>query len=281
MTTPLRQPASDANLGTPSGDAKPKPTKSMLLGPSFDFNAATCEGLFIGISGLIGAGKTTLATALAKKLNLPVYYEPVVDNVYLEDFYTDMNKYAFPMQIYLLNKRYKQQQQIIWNNTGGVQDRTIYEDSVFASMLYQSGAMEERDYQTYRELFSSMSNFMRRPNLIVHLDLTPEESMRRIQERSRGCESGITLEYLTSLYNAYETFISEISRIIPVIKVDYSRFRTAEEMADAIAEEYSDLSTVRYVSWGKARSSARPNEKATDAKVEATKSEDIVAPTIA
>ena len=105
--------------------------------------------------------------------------------------------------------------------------------------------------------------------------------MRRIQERSRGCESGITLEYLTSLYNAYETFISEISRIIPVIKVDYSRFRTAEEMADAIAEEYSDLSTVRYVSWGKARSSARPNEKATDAKVEATKSEDIVAPTIA
>ena len=282
MTTPLKQPASDANLGTPSGDAKP--TKSMLKGTSYDFNAASCDGLFIGISGLIGAGKTTLATALAKKLNLPVYYEPVVDNVYLEDFYTDMSKYAFPMQIYLLNKRYKQQQQIIWNNTGGVQDRTIYEDSVFASMLYQSGAMEERDYQTYRELFSSMSNFMRRPNLIVHLDLTPEESMKRIHERSRGCESGITIEYLTSLYNAYETFISEISRIIPVIKVDYSRFRTAEEMAEAIAEEYSDLSTVRYVSWGKARSSSRPNEKGEENEKEedeAVKSEDIVAPTIA
>ena len=269
--TPSKAPASDCNLGTPDSILPPK-TKSMLMQPSFDFNAATGEGLFIGISGLIGAGKTTLATALAKQLNLPVYYEPVVDNVYLEDFYIDMPKYAFPMQIYLLNKRYKQQQQIIWNNTGGVQDRTIYEDSVFASMLYQSGQMSERDYQTYRELFASMSNFMRRPNLIVHLDLTPEESMRRINERSRGCESGITVEYLTALYNAYETFINEISRIIPVIKVDYSRFHTASEMAAAIAKEYSELSTVRHVSWG------RPTTKKEE---EGVKSEDIMAPKVA
>ena len=102
---------------------------------------------------------------------------------------------------------------------------------MFASMLYQSGHMEARDYQTYRELFSAMSNFMRRPNLIVHLDLTPEESLRRINERNRGCESAIGLEYLTGLHNAYERFLNEISRIIPVIKVDWSRFRTAEEMA--------------------------------------------------
>ncbi len=227
-----------------------KSSKSMLMQPSFDFNEASLEGLFVGISGLIGAGKTTLATALAKELGLPVYYEPVVDNVYLEDFYTDMAKYSFPMQIYLLNKRYKQQQQIIWEGRGGVQDRTIYEDSVFASMLYQSGHMEERDYQTYRELFSSMSNFMRRPNLIVHLDLTPEESLRRINERNRGCESGIGLDYLQGLHAAYETFLGEISRIIPVIKVDYSRFRTATEMAAAIKREYQSLANIRHVSWG-------------------------------
>ena len=110
---------------------------------------------------LIGAGKTTLATALAKELGLPVYYEPVVDNVYLADFYQDMKKYSFPMQIYLLNKRFKQQQEIIWTGRGGVQDRTIYEDSVFASMLYSSGHMDTRDYQTYRELFSAFP-FMRR-----------------------------------------------------------------------------------------------------------------------
>ena len=198
---------------------------------------------------LIGAGKTTLATALAKELGLPVYYEPVVDNVYLADFYQDMQKYSFPMQIYLLNKRFKQQQEIIWTGRGGVQDRTIYEDSVFASMLYSSGHMDQRDYQTYRELFSAMSNFMRRPNLIVHLDLTPEESLRRINERNRGCESGIGIEYLSALHAAYERFLSEISRIIPVIKVDYSRFRTAEEMAAAIKQEYRELTMVRHVSW--------------------------------
>lgn len=83
---------------------------------SFDFTSASfgTQELFIGISGLIGAGKTTLAEALAAKLGLPVYYEPVIDNVYLSDFYNDMKKYAFPLQVYLLNKRFKQQQQIVW-----------------------------------------------------------------------------------------------------------------------------------------------------------------------
>ena len=120
---------------------------------------------------------------------------------------------------------------------------------MFASMLYSSGHMDQRDYQTYRELFSAMSNFMRRPNLIVHLDLTPEESLRRINERNRGCESGIGIEYLSALHAAYERFLNEISRIIPVIKVDYSRFRTAEEMAAAIKQEYRELTMVRHVTW--------------------------------
>merc|ERR1712066_22170 len=98
-----------------------------------------------------------------------------------------------------------------------------YEDSIFARMLRDSGHMEDRDFQTYMELFQNMANFMKKPNIIVHLDLTPEESHRRIQMRSRECESGITLEYLTGLHKAYEDFINDISRIIPVIKVDYSR----------------------------------------------------------
>mmetsp|Transcript_19963 Transcript_19963/g.28687 ORF Transcript_19963/g.28687 Transcript_19963/m.28687 type:complete len:255 (+) Transcript_19963:72-836(+) len=212
-----------------------------------DFNSANCEGLFIGISGLIGAGKSTLAAALAKELGLPVYYEPVVDNVYLADFYQDMKKYSFPLQIFLLNKRFKQQQQIIWEGKGGVQDRTIYEDSVFARMLRDSGHMEERDFRTYMELFNNMSNFMKKPNIIVHLDVSPEESVRRIKLRNRDCESGISVEYLQALYNAYETFIADIARVIPVIKVDYSRFRTAEEMAKMIKAEYAEIANVRHV----------------------------------
>jgi hypothetical protein len=92
-----------------------------------------------------------------------------------------------------------------------------------------------------------MSNFMKKPNIIVHLDLTPEESIRRIQMRNRDCESGISLEYMQSLHAAYESFISDIARVIPVIKVDYSRFRTAEEMAVMIRHEYTQIANIRHV----------------------------------
>jgi len=205
------------------------------------------ENVFIGISGLIGAGKSTLATALGKRLNLPVYYEPVQDNEYLEDFYKDIKTYSFAMQVYLLNKRFSQQQVIIWQGKGGVQDRTIYEDSIFAKMLRDSGLMQDRDYKTYISLFQHMSNFMKKPNVIVHLDVSPEESMRRIESRHRGCESGITLEYLQNLKRAYDVFIVEISRLIPVIRVNYERFRTADEMAAAIADKYMSLGRIQHV----------------------------------
>merc|ERR1712151_196116 len=175
--------------------------------------------------------------------------EPVIDNVYLADFYQDMQKYAFPLQIFLLNKRFKQQQQIIWQGQGGVLDRTIYEDGVFARMLRDQGSMDDRDFRTYMELFQNMSNFMQKPNIIVHLDLTPEESHRRIKMRSRDCESGIPIEYLRALHAAYEVFIKDISRVIPVIKVDYERFRTAEEMAAVIKTEYTKIANIRRVTF--------------------------------
>lgn len=205
--------------------------------------------LFIGIAGLIGAGKSTLATALGKHLNLPVYYEPVADNEYLEDFYRDTKRYGFATQIYLLNRRFQQHQEVIWRGGGGVQDRTIYEDAVFAKMLVNIGLMEERDYRTYVSLFRHMSNFMCRPNVIVYLDVSPEESMRRIQLRSRDVESGISLEYLTALYDEYERFINNISRSIPVIRVDWSRFRDAEEMAQVIERAYLHSSFLKTVKW--------------------------------
>ena len=107
------------------------------------------QDLFIGIAGMIGAGKSTLATRLGELLDLPVYYEPVDDNEYLADFYRDTATYAFATQIYLLNRRFQQHQEIIWRGGGGVQDRTIYEDAVFAKMLVKLGLMEDRDYRTY------------------------------------------------------------------------------------------------------------------------------------
>ena len=205
------------------------------------------KDIFIGISGIIGAGKTTLATALGKVMNLPVYYEPIVENEYLTDFYADMKKYSFSFQIYLLNVRFRQHQQILWNGTGGIQDRTLYEDSIFAKVLYEDGNMEEREYLTYLNLFKNMSNFMKEITLIVHLDVCPEEALRRIKLRARGCETGITVEYLTKLYNAYEEFLGEISQVIPVIRVNYSKFKTAEEMAGIIKEEYYKMHNIKRI----------------------------------
>ncbi len=203
------------------------------------------ENLFIGIAGMIGAGKSTLATALAEHLSIDVYYEPVEDNEYLSDFYADTAKYSFSMQVYLLNRRFQQHQEIIWRGRSAVQDRTIYEDSIFAKMLADVGLMDERDYRTYQSLFQHMSNFMCKPNLIVYLDVKPEASFERIQMRSRGVESGISLEYLQALYRGYEEFITDISRVIPVIRVDYERFGTAAEMAELIEREYFDHSFLR------------------------------------
>ena len=210
---------------------------------------ANLQDVFIGIAGVIGAGKSTLAKALGDHLNLPVYYEPVADNEYLADFYADTKTYSFATQIYLLNRRFQQHQEIIWRGGGGVQDRTIYEDAVFAKTLVDLGLMRERDYRTYLHLFRHMSNFMCRPSLIVYLDVKPERSMERVRQRSREVESGITLEYLQALYTEYERFIADISRAVPVIRVDWDRFHDVDEIAVQIEREYLAGSFLREVTW--------------------------------
>jgi len=203
------------------------------------------ERTFIGIAGMIGAGKSTLAAALAEHLEIDAYYEPVGDNEYLEDFYADTAKYSFAMQVYLLNRRFQQHQEIIWKGRSAVQDRTIYEDSIFAKMLAHTGLMDERDYRTYSQLFSHMSNFMCKPSVIVYLDVSPESSAKRIAMRNRGCETGIELDYLRALYAGYEEFIASISNVIPVIRVNYERFATAQQMAEVIEREYRSHSFLR------------------------------------
>lgn len=202
---------------------------------------------FIGIAGLIGAGKTTLATALGQHLNLEVHFEPVIDNEYLDDFYRDTARYAFAMQIYLLNRRFQQHQEIIWSGSGGVQDRTIYEDAIFAKTLRDMGFMDQRDYETYVTLFRNLSNFMCRPNVIVYLDVKPETSLQRIEERDRSCESRVTLEYLQRLYNNYDEFLSDISKLIPVLRVKWEEFLDVEPLADAITKEYMRGSFLREI----------------------------------
>lgn len=212
-------------------------------------NVLLKENNFIGISGIIGAGKTTLAKELGKIMDLPVYYEPIIENEYLKDFYSDKKRYSFSFQIYLLNVRFRQHQQILWNGAGGIQDRTLYEDSIFAKVLYEEGMMEEREYITYLNLFKNMSNFMKKNTLIVHLDVSPEEALNRIKMRNRGCETGISVEYLTKLYDAYEEFLKEISKVMPVLRVNYNKFKTAEEMAKIIKDTYDKMNNIKLIDY--------------------------------
>ncbi|MEE2789815.1 MAG: deoxynucleoside kinase [Myxococcota bacterium] len=207
------------------------------------------QDMFIGIAGLIGAGKTTLADALGQHLKLPVYYEPVADNEYLADFYRDPKQYAFATQIYLLNRRFQQHQEVIWRGGGGVQDRTIYEDAVFAKTLVNQNLLDQRDYQTYLQLFRHMSNFMCRPNVIIYLDLSPESAMERIKQRNRSVESGIPLDYLRELHKEYERFIADISRTVPVIRVCWEKYQSVEAMAEVIEREYFNQSFLRNAAW--------------------------------
>ena len=167
------------------------------------------------------------------------------------------------MQIHLLNERFRQQQQILWAGSGavqvcsiccvlsvlftGVQDRTIYEDTVFARMLTNAGFMEQRDLNTYLAIFDSLSKFMQKPDVIVHLDVQPAESLRRIQARDRDCEKGITLEYLTALRDAYEEFLTDISRFVPVIKVDWNQFQSTDKVVQHVACEFQRLHNIRHV----------------------------------
>ena len=194
------------------------------------------KNYIIGISGIIGVGKSTLTNDIGHKLNCEILKEPVETNEYLSNFYEDMSKFAFPMQIYLLNHRFKQHQQMVWSYKSTIQDRTIYEDVIFAKMLNESQLMTDLDFQTYISLFQNMSNFLHRPDLIVYLDVEPEEALRRINLRSRDCESGMSIEYLRKLKMGYEDWLEDIKDRIPVLYVDWNQFKDTDEIIFKINE---------------------------------------------
>lgn len=180
--------------------------------------------IVVGVAGIIGAGKTTLTRAISESLGWSRVDEPVAGNPYLTDFYQDKKKYGFAMQMFLLHHRFAQHQGMIWSARDVIQDRTIYEDVIFAKMLHESGDISDRDFDTYRAAFTNMTNFLHRPDVIVYLDVTPETAMERVNKRARASESGgIPVEYLRALRDGYEDWIATgIDGRIPVLRVDWN-----------------------------------------------------------
>ncbi|MDU0371766.1 deoxynucleoside kinase [Hymenobacter endophyticus] len=185
--------------------------------------------MHIAIVGNIGAGKTTLANKLAHHFNWEVFLEDVDHNPYLKDFYDDMPRWAFHLQVYFLNSRFQQTQRIKalqQNNKGVIQDRTIYEDAhIFAANLHQSGLMSERDYQNYLNLFQSMISMVNPPDLLLYLRADLPKLVQQIEKRNRDYENNIKIDYLKHLNEHYEEWIKGYTAgrllIVDVNNLDY------------------------------------------------------------
>ena len=184
---------------------------------------------FIGFAGNIGSGKTTFTTCISDRQQWEPFYEPVSENPYLNDFYKDMTRWSFNLQIYFLHKRFRIHQEMSKINKGKVQDRTIYEDKeIFAKNLYDMGNMTERDWENYCGLFSTMEPFLQKPDLIIYLKTSTDILLSRIKKRNRDFEKSIDSEYLHKLNISYDKWIDNEKRY-PVLIIETDTFDIFED----------------------------------------------------
>ena len=202
---------------------------------------------FVAIAGNIGSGKSSLTTLLSQKFGWQPYYEIVESNPYLIEFYRDMRRWSFHLQMFFLTKRFKHQQDIAKLNQAVVQDRTIYEDAeIFAKNLYLHGKMEERDYRTYVEHFSLMTQFLKAPDLLIYLKSDVSTLLERIALRGRDYERSIPADYLAQLNLQYDSWTEnyQLGRIltIDVSKIDFvNSSKDFEQIASLVLWELKTL----------------------------------------
>lgn len=162
---------------------------------------------FIAVAGNIGAGKSSLTRLLSERFGWKPFFESVADNPYLSDFYEDMNRWSFNLQVYFLSNRFQSHKSITEGPDSVILDRVIYEDAeIFARNLYEIGKMEERDYTNYVELYRVMTEYLRAPNLLIYLRANVDTLVKQIASRGRDFEQGIPREYLEQLNTHYENW---------------------------------------------------------------------------
>lgn len=164
--------------------------------------------VFVAVAGNIGAGKSSLTRLLADRFGWVPYFESVDDNPYLADFYADMKRWSFHLQMYFLANRFKNHKQMIESGKPVIQDRSIYEDAeIFARNLFEMGNMERRDYENYVSLFRVMMEYLKPPDLMIYLQCSVDALLEQIAKRGRTYEQSITREYLELLNGHYEEWI--------------------------------------------------------------------------
>jgi deoxyadenosine/deoxycytidine kinase len=186
----------------------------------------------IAICGNIGCGKTTLTEKLSKHYGWHALFESVEHNPYLRDFYEDMTRWAFHLQIYFLNSRFRQVNDIHQSGRTTIQDRTIYEDAfIFAANLHRSGHISERDYQSYLDIFNSMINFVKPPDILIYLKADIPKLVQQIEKRGRDYEYAIRLDYLKNLNEHYENWIGSY-KLGKLLIIDVNHLDFVERIED-------------------------------------------------
>jgi len=192
---------------------------------------------FIAIAGNIGAGKSSLTGLLAKHFGWDAFYESVEDNPYLSDFYDDMRRWSFNLQIYFLSSRFRHQKKMLEKEGRFIQDRTIYEDvEIFAKNLHEMGLMSDRDFSNYKDLFKEMTHYLRPPSLLIYIRAQVPTLVQQIQQRGRDYENTIRIEYLERLNRLYEDWIQRYPHEKLIIDTDDLDFVNNKEDLGRIIE---------------------------------------------
>jgi len=193
--------------------------------------------MHIAVVGNIGAGKTTLTELLAKNYGWDPLYEAVDNNPYLEDFYSDMKRRSFNLQIYFLNSRYRQIIEIQKSGRNIIQDRTIYEDAyIFAENLHDMGLMTSRDYDNYESIFNNITEYIKPPDLLVYLKASVPTLVNNIQRRGREYEIGIRIDYLSKLNEKYDKWINnyKLGKLLILDKDNLDFANNTEDLSSII-----------------------------------------------